>query len=475
MDAREYVSYDATGLGELVARGDVHPGELLETAIALVEKHNPLLNGVVHRFYDIARTEVQGPLKDGPFKGVPLLLKDIGALVAGVPTAQGSRYLADLPSPHDSELTVRLKRAGFVPFAKTNVPEFGILPTTESSFYGPARNPWNPRHSTGGSSGGSAAMVAAGCVPVAHANDGGGSIRIPAAACGLVGLKPTRGRNPLGPDFGDLMAGFIAEHVGSRTVRDTANVLDATAGPDIGDPYWAPPPHRPYSEELGIPPGRQKIAFSTKDPDGRPLHPECVAAIENTARLLSDLGHDVVETAPEINAALMMHAFMTVYTSASAALVQATQMLTGRVPERQLLEPLTWAIVERGRSHSAADYQVAVGLLQQMSRHVAHFFQTYPVFLTTTLTRPPLPIGELDGSSGDMDEVMGRAAAYIGTALFNVTGQPAISLPLHWTTEGLPVGVQLAGRFGEEGLLIRLAAQLEEARPWKDRRPPIFG
>jgi amidase len=475
MEAHEYVAHDATGLGELVARGDVHPSDLLEAAIALVEKHNPILNGVIHEFYDIARTEVQGPLRDGPFKGVPLLLKDINALVAGVPTTQGSRYLADLVSAHDSELTVRLKRAGFVPFGKTNVPEFGILPTTEPAAYGPARNPWNPKHSTGGSSGGSAAMVAAGCVPLAHANDGGGSIRIPASACGLVGLKPTRGRNPLGPDMGDIMAGFVAEHVVSRTVRDTAAVLDATSGPDIGDPYWAPPPHRPYVEELGLPPGRQRIAFSTKDPQGRKLHPECVAAVENTAKLLADLGHEMVETEPELNVALMTHCFMTIYASASTALVQSTQMLTGREPAQQLFEPLTWAIVERGRSFSAADYQIAVAVLQQMSRHVARFFQTYPLFLTTTLTSPPLPIGELDGSSGDVDEVMGRAGDYIATALFNVTGQPAISLPLHWSADGLPVGVQIAGRFGEEGLLIRLAAQLEQARPWKKRRPPLFG
>ncbi len=475
MDVRDYVAHDAVGLGELVTRGEVHPSELLETAIALVEKHNPMLNGVIHEFYDIARLEASGPLKDGPFKGVPLLLKDINALVAGVPTAQGSRFLEGMISPHDSELTVRYKRAGFVPFAKTNVPEFGILPTTESSFYGLARNPWNPQHSTGGSSGGSAAMVAAGCVPVAHANDGGGSIRIPASACGLVGLKPTRGRNPLGPDLGDVMAGFVAEHVVTHTVRDTAHVLDATAGPDVGDPYWAPPPHRPFAEELAIPPGRLKIAFSTKDMQGRPLHPECVAAVEKTAHLLSGLGHELIEAQPEVNAALMGHAFLTIYTSASAALVQATEMLAGRTPERQLFEPLTWSIIERGRTFSAADYQIAVALLQQMSRMVAHFFQTYPIFMTTALTRPPVPVGEINGASADVDEVMGRSGDYISTAMFNVTGQPAMSLPLHWSADGLPVGVQFAGRFGDEGLLIRLAAQLEEAQPWRNRRPPVFG
>jgi amidase len=368
-----------------------------------------------------------------------------------------------------------MKRAGFVPFAKTNVPEFGILPTTESTLYGPARNPWNTKHSTGGSSGGSAAMVAAGVVPVAHANDGGGSIRIPAACCGLVGLKPTRGRNPMGPDLGDAMSGFVAEHVVTRTVRDTAAVLDATAGPDIGDPYWAPPPHRPYVDELSIPPGRMRIAFMTKGFDGAPLHPECVAAVEATAKLLADLGHDVHEAAPEINPQLMMFAFLSIWTSGVGAIVQSAQLLHGRTPDQSLFEPLTWAMLERGRSVSAADYQVAVGLLQQFSRQVARFFQTYPVLVTSTLSRPPAAIGEINGQSADMDDVLGRAGAYIQTPLFNATGQPAISLPLHWTPDGLPVGVQLAGRFGEEGQLIRLSAQLEAARPWIGRRPPVFG
>lgn len=474
MEAKDYVGYDGLGLAGLVKRREVSPLELVETAIGLIEKHNPTLNGVVHKAYDQARAEAATMGTEGPFAGVPLLLKDILAAKAGLPLAQGSRLFEGYVDYHTSELTTRYGRAGFVVLGRTNAPEFGILPTTEPLAYGPARNPWNPGHSTGGSSGGSAAMVAAGCLPIAHANDGGGSIRIPASACGLVGLKPTRGRNPLGPDFGDLMGGFVCEHVVSRTVRDTAAALDATAGPDVGDPYWAPPPKRPYVDELTRPPARLKVAFSTSDFQGQPMHPECRRAVTETAHLLESLGHTVEEASPALPVDMVKDAFLALYATAALTIAKGAELMLGRVASPENVEPVTWASIERARSITGADYQIAVYVLQRVSRFIAQFFEGYDVVLTTTLTRPPARLGEIACTNPDLAAVMTQAADYTNTPFCNFTGQPAISLPLHWTDDGLPVGVHFAGRFGDEGTLIALAAELESARPWKDRHPPIW-
>ena len=479
MPFKEYAQFDGLGLAELVAKRDVTPAELVEAAIARIEKHNPSLNAVIYKMYEQGRQTAERlaspAASPGTFQGVPFLLKDILGDYEGVPTTQGCKFMTGLPAHRDHTLVARYKAAGLVVLGKTNAPECGILPTTEPTLYGPARNPWNLEHSTGGSSGGSAAAVAAGIVPLAHANDGGGSIRIPAACCGLVGLKPTRGRNPLGPDIGDMASGIIAEHVVSRTVRDTAAALDSTHGPELGDPYCAPPVTRPFLEEARTAPGRLRIAFSTKSMTGLPLHPECVAAVESTAKLLADLGHIVEEGAPDIDYNMLSSAFLAVFTSAHAANIEGYAFLNGRVPVESDFEGLTWGIYEQGKQIPATQYHISVAMLQMASRQIARWHQTYDCWLTTTLGTPPIKNGVIDRSQRDPLVGLGQVLDYVPfTPIQNGTGQPAISLPLHWTADGLPVGLMFTGRFGEEGLLLRLAGQLEHARPWNDRHPGVW-
>ncbi|MBI5115365.1 amidase [Candidatus Poribacteria bacterium] len=466
---------DATAQAELVRRKEVKPIELVEAAIERIERLNPQLNAVVTPMYEQGRAAAKSKLPDGPFTGVPFLLKDLGATYAGVRQTSGSAFVKDFVPDHDSELVKRHKRAGLVFIGKTNTPEFGILPTTESHLLGPARNPWNTKHSTGGSSGGSAAAVAAGIVPIAHANDGGGSIRIPASCCGLFGLKPTRGRNPLGPDFGDMMNGFVVEHAVTRSVRDSAALLDATAGPDLGDPYWAPPQERPFIQEVGANPGKLRIAFMIDSPTGVPVHEDCKKAVREAAKLCADLGHEVTEAAPALDAAALNQAFITVFTAGGAAfMMQALAMITGRTPTPDQFEPLTWAVAEMGKQQSAPDYVMAVTLLQQVSRQIARFMVDYDVLLTPTLAEPPLPLGTLDSPPENPLQGLFRAGDYVPfTPIFNATGQPAVSIPLYWNGDGLPIGTHFVGRFGDEATLFRLAAQLEKARPWAERRPSV--
>jgi len=481
MAFKEYARFDGLGLAELVAKRDVTPTELVEEAIARIEKHNPRLNAVIYKIYDQARQAAaeQTARRNGgaqaAFFGVPFLLKDILGNYAGVPTTSACRFLSGIPAAHDDTLVVRYKAAGLIALGKTNVPECGILPTTESALYGPCHNPWNLDHSTGGSSGGSAAAVAAGCVPLAHANDGGGSIRIPASCCGLVGLKPSRARNPLGPMLGDVPGGIVAEHVVSRTVRDSAAALDCTHGAEPGDPYAAPHVERPFLQETRIPPGRLRIAFATKNPSGVSVHPECAAAIEATAKLLSDLGHDVEEASPAIDNDMITSAFLTVFTSAHATLIDGFGMLNGRSPSEEQFEGLTWTLYNRGRQVTATQFHISVAMLQMVSRTVGQFHQTYHCWLTPTLGAPPIRLGTIDINGRDFDKAMAPVLEYVPvTPLQNATGQPSISLPLHWTADGLPVGVMFTSRLGDEATLFRLAAQLEEARPWRDRRPPVW-
>jgi amidase len=470
----EFAFMDATAQAELVRRGEVKALELVDAAIARAELLNPRLNAIVTPMYERAREAAKGSLPNGPFRGVPFLLKDLLAAYAGERMTSGSSFLREYIPPRDSELVIRLKRAGLVILGKTNTPEFGILPTTEPHLFGASRNPWNLERSTGGSSGGSGAAVAAGIVPFAHANDGGGSIRIPASCCGLFGLKPTRARVPLGPELGDIMGGLVAEHVLTRSVRDSAALLDAIAGPEVGDPYWAPPVTRPYAEEVKCDPGRLRIAFSTKAPSGAKIHPECVLAVQETAKLCADLGHEVTETAPEINGPMLVHAFTSVWAAGTASGIDAFAFLSGRPPKAEHFEPLTWALWEMGRKVTGSDYLLAHTVLQRMARDIAHFMVKYDVWLTPTLAEPPLPLGSFDSPPEDPLWGFNRAVEYVPfTPIANATGQPAMSLPLSWNSEGLPVGVHFFGRFGEEGLLFRLAAQLEDARPWAERRPPV--
>jgi amidase len=473
--SEELAFLDATAQAELVRKKEVKPIELVDAAIERIERLNPELNAVVYPIYDQAREAAEGDLPDGQFKGVPFVLKDLGASYGGVRQTSGSAYCKDFVAPHDSELVVRQKKAGLIILGKTNTPEFGILPTTESHFLKPCKNPWNTAHSSGGSSGGSAAAVASGMVPFAHANDGGGSIRIPASCCGLFGLKPTRARNPLGPDVGDMMCGFVAEHCVSRSVRDSAALLDATAGPDLGDPYWAPPQERPYLEEVGADPGKLRIALMIESPLSPEVHPDCVEAVKDAAKLCESLGHEVTEAAPPMDGPMLNQAFMTLYAAGGAAMfAEAMAMMTGNTPTQDQLEPLTWAMYQMGMQVSATQFQLAEVYLQQVSRHVAHFMTDYDVMLTPTLAKPPVQLGWLDSPEDDPMRGIMRAAEYASyTPMNNFTGQPAMSVPLAWNADGLPIGSHFIGRFGDEATLFRLAAQLEQARPWADKKPPV--
>ena len=464
---------DATAQAELVRRKEVSASELVEAAIERIERLNPTLNCVVTPMYADARAAASGRLADGPFAGVPFLLKDLMAAYGGVPMSMGSSFLRDLRPAHDSELVRRLKRAGLIILGKTNTPELGILPTTEPRLFGPTRNPWDTTRTTGGSSGGSAAAVAARLVPMAHANDGGGSIRIPASCCGVFGLKPTRARNPLGPDVGDVMSGLVVEHAVTLTVRDSAALLDATAGPDVGDPYWAPPPARPFGKEVGADPGRLRIALTTEAATGVPVHADCVAAVRSAAALCESLGHELVEAAPEVNGDLLTQSFITLWSSGCAWVIESMAAATGRTPTPDEFEPLTWALYGAGRQHTAPAYLSALQTVQLIARQIAGFFTRYDVWLTPTLGEPPVPLGTFDSPEDNPLAGLFRAAAFVPfTPIANATGQPAMSVPLFWNDAGLPIGTHFIGRFGDEATLFRLAAQLEAARPWSGRRPP---
>jgi amidase len=465
---------DGTAQAELVRKGEVTPRELVEAAIGRIEKLNPQLNAVITPMYDLARAAAAGPLPDGPFKGVPYLLKDLGATYAGVPQAMGSSFMKGIPSALDTVLTQRLKQAGLIILGKTNAPEFGLLPTTEPAAFGPSRNPWNLGHSAGGSSGGSAAAVASGMVSMAHANDGGGSIRIPASCCGLFGLKPTRGRISQGPLPGDEAIGLVNEHALTRSVRDSAALLDATEGPSPGDPYYAAPPARPFRKEVGADPGKLRIALMTQSITGSEVHPDCVTAAEDAAKLCSDLGHIVEEAAPDLQGDVIAQAFMAIWAVANAWNIDALARATGRTPRSDQFEPFTWALYEMGKSVLASDFLLAVAGLQQVARQVATFLGKYDLWLTPTLAEPPAPLGTFDPDPANPISPLLRSASYTPfTPLVNAIGSPAMSVPLHWNSRGLPIGTQFIARYGDEATLFRLAAQLEQARPWAERRPPV--
>jgi amidase len=471
---------DACALATLVRDGDASPSELVEDAIERIDKLNPELNAVIRPRFDEARIEAGAPLPDGPFRGVPIVLKDLLCYVAaeevheGMAALKEARYVA----PRDQELARRLRAAGFVVVGRTNTPELGILPTTEPLAYGPTRNPWDTAHSTGGSSGGSAAAVAAGMVPVGHANDGGGSIRIPASECGLVGLKPSRGRVPLGPEWGDVMGGLVSELAVTRSVRDTAAVLDAVAGPAPGDPYAAPAPARPYLAEVGADAGRLRIGMQTWAFGGTVLtHPDCVAATEAAATLLESVGHAVEPThVAALDDPAILETFLLVWAGGvSYDLDHYWPDRLGRPIRQDEVEPLTWALGEAGRAASASDFLDARQKLQKMSRDVADWYESgFDLLLTPTIAEPPPMLGEFDSPADNPLHGLFRAASLVPfTPPFNASGQPAISLPLHWNEQGLPIGVQLVAPYGREDVLLRVAAQVELAAPWADRHPPV--
>jgi amidase len=469
---------DATAQAELVRSGEASALELVDDAIARVEKLNPELNAVIHPRFDKARAAARGRLPDGPFRGVPLVLKDLMAGIEGDPQHEGMKFLRDAAyvADHTDALAQKYLDAGFVCIGRTNTPELGIVPTTEPEAYGAARNPWDLSRTTGGSSGGSAAAVASGMVAVGHANDGGGSIRIPASCCGLVGLKPSRGRTSLLPDFSVVDDLLIAELCVTRTVRDTAGVLDAVNGGTTGDTVRAPAPARAYREEVGADPGKLRIGLLTHNPlETGEIHPDCVTAADDTARLLESLGHTVEETFPTalVDPALVGH-FTTLWASTLVYNLRYWEKKVGREITADDVEPLTWTLAEMGKSIAAPDFIEAQHAALDLGRAVEEWYASgYDLLLTPTLGEPPVELGTFTTPD---EPLLGfiRAATFVPfTPLANMTGEPAISLPMHWNADNLPIGVQLMSAYGREDLLLRVASQLEQAQPWIDRIPLV--
>jgi len=485
----ELIGYDAIGLSELIRKGEITPAELLETTIHRIEKVNPKLNAVIYKMYDQARMAAEtwssgtkaAKTSDSVFCGVPFLLKDLIAECKGTPFNEGSRAVQGYISKLDSEIVRRHKASGLNIVGKTNTPEFGILTTTEPSIHGPTFNPWDTSLTPGGSSGGSAAAVAAGIVPMAHGNDGGGSIRIPASCCGLFGLKPTRGRNPLGPLFGDIGGGIIHEHAVTRTVRDSAALLDVTSGPDLGDPYYAPPMERPFLKEAGRDVGRLKIGLLTSVPEGwneeTALHPDCEAAVKDAAQLCEDLGHSVEEVSTvQLSHPDLSQTFVLIFSCFVGHVVAYWERELGKKIKQDEVEPVTWDLYQESLKITGAAYLVATEELQRFSRKIAncHHKGNYDMLLSPTMRIPPTKIGSFQSSPDDPMKWIRIALSFVAfTRTQNITGQPAMSVPLYWNEDNIPIGVQFSGRFGDEATLFRLAAQLEQARPWAVKKPPI--
>ena len=472
----DYSSYDGVGLAELVAKRETTPAELTEAAIARIERHNPTLNAVAFKGYDDARKQAAGSLPEGPFRGVPFLIKDLAMPVAGWPRSSGSRYTRGFVDAQDGGLTARYRASGAVLLGKTNTPEYGITGTTESGALGPCRNPWNPGHISGGSSGGSASAVAAGIVPLAHASDGLGSIRIPAACCGLVGLKVTRDRNPNLPDGYDYAMGNVVDHVVTRTVRDSAVMLDATGYAEPNSPYPAPAKDRPYAEEIQRSPGKLRIAFSSETPNGRPIDADIQAALERTAALLKGLGHEVIERGLGID----YRALYASRRSASAANFAAGMARLadelGREPEPDELEPLTWAILKAGKRETGADVMRSLQETRMLNRATLAAFEDIDVYLCPVLGQPVPEIGYVDPvnvAPAEVNKRQGRLFPF--TPPFNFSGQPSMSLPLEMDSKGLPIGMMFTAKFADEATLFRLAAQLEKEAPWSGRKPQVWG
>ncbi|MGB3625183.1 MAG: amidase family protein [Henriciella sp.] len=476
MAIENYAEHDATALADLVSKGETTPSELLEEAISRAEKHNPDLNAIVYKAYDEAREKTAGELPDGPFRGVPFLIKDIASPVKGWPQTSGSRFLSDLVAEDDGALTKRFREAGLVLFGKTNTPEFGITGTTEGAFHGPCRNPWNTEHITGGSSGGAAAAVAAGILPMAHASDGLGSIRIPAACCGLFGMKITRDRNPNSAYDDAAAIGMTVEHVVSRSVRDSAGLLDCTGYREPGSPFAYPHKDRPFAEEVGAAPGKLRIAFHSETPSGKPVDPEIRAALEETAKLLESLGHHVEEHGLGIDYRRLYTAQRAVSGSNFAATVDAAIAAMGREPREDEMEPLTWRNYRGSKHLTGSEAMAGWSTLRSMSRDILKLHETYDVIVSPVLAQPVPKIGEIDPvNMAPRDVDRRQAQVFPFTPPQNFTGQPSMSVPMARDSNGLPIGMMFSGAYGDEATLFRLAAQLEDAKPWQAERPPIWG
>jgi amidase len=491
----DYADVDATTMADRVRRGEVTAVELVDAAILAIEKVNPKLNAVVHRMFDKAKQQAGGVIAEGPFRGVPFVWKDLDGFVAHEPYRQGSRLSQSFVPDHDAEIVARMRKTGVVGVAKTACPEFGILGTTEAEVNGPTRNPWSLDRITGGSSGGTAALVAARAVPFGHGGDGGGSIRIPSSACGLFGLKPTRGRNPLGPDLGEAWGGYVQQGVLTRSVRDCAAMLDATCGYQAGAPYDAPPKSRAYLDELRTKPRRLRIAFSTKPQLGRAMHADCIAAINDAAKLCESLGHEVFEADLPIDKHALVDAYFTQVAVGTAAAIAMTERWTTRKAKPSDVEPSTWLLAQIGRKLGALELQRSRDACQAAGFTVARFFaeKNVDLCLTSTLAYPPSLVGELSLKPAEkialaglralspkfvLDKVLADLGANAlektpNTQLANQIGAPAMSVPLHWSAAGLPIGAHFMAKLGDEATLFQLAAQLEEARPWIGKKPPV--
>ena len=470
----DYRKHDALSLAALVKSRDVTPEELLGVALARARDVNPKINAIVLEHEDVARKALKDGLPQGPFTGVPYLLKDLGVALKGTVTTGSLNLTRESVAESDSTYVERTKKAGLVIFGKTHSPELGLCPSSESRMYGATRNPWNLNHIAGGSSGGAAAAVAAGIIPVAHATDGGGSIRIPASCCGLFGLKPTRARTPMGPKRGEGWGGASIGHVVSRSVRDSAAFLDATHGPAPGDPYPAVPPARAFLDEVKAAPGRLRIALWTKPPIPAEVHPDALAAVKDAAKLCESLGHIVEEASPTINGMEIMAAQGVVISGNVAFTVDEAAEALGRKARPDDVERATWFRVENARKTDSSVYARAINTLHALGRTVATFMSDYDVILQPTCAAPPLPVGVLNMERTDLGELFREMITFIPyTGIYNLTGQPSANVPLYWNAAGLPIGTMFTARYGDEATLFRLAAQLEQARPWKDRHPPL--
>lgn len=487
-----YEDLDGLALAELVSRGEVSPLELVNTAIEHIEAKNPTINAVVNKQYEKAREMAQSALTSGPFCGVPFLLKDLGAFELGVASTSGSRYCKDFMPRVQNEIVKRYLKAGFIPLGRTNTAEFGLLPTTEPKLFGPTKNPWNTTHTAGGSSGGAAAAVAARMVPIAHGGDGGGSLRIPASCCGVFGLKPSEGRSPVGPVGGRLWHGLVAEHVLTRSVRDSAACLDVICAPTKGEPIHAPAPEQSFLEQLKTPVRKLKIGLIEEPYFNAQLHPDCREAVQGSAKLCESLGHEVEQTKFSIDAQEVAHAYLVIVAGETEAVIRNLESAIGKKPTSRDLELVTQIFRIGGRTLRASDYADAVRISDETRRKVAATFANYDVILTPTLALPPPRLGQLNPPFGDrlfmhfmrlfplrslvraaFNQLPKKAFGFTPyTFLFNTTGQPAMSVPLHWNKQGLPIGSHFIGEFGADGLLLKLAQQLESARPFSARKLP---
>jgi amidase len=465
----EFAALDGLGQAELVRKKQVTPLELINAAIARVEKRDPAINAVITKTFEQARQRASEPLAAGPFAGVPFLIKDLEAL-KGVRLTYGSNFFKGNVAAHTSEVIARMEKAGLVVIGKSSTPEFGLLPTTEPKLFGPTKNPWDLAHSPGGSSGGAAAAVAAGLVPLAQASDGGGSIRIPASCCGLFGLKVSRGRNPEAP--GVKEDGLSVVHCVSRSVRDSAALLDATRGPTPGERWWVAPPERPSAQEVGAPAGKLRIGFRLTDFAGHKVHPDCAAAVQSTATLCAELGHHVEEAEPKFDGQAFGDAFLVLWAAVAGRVIKGVKKVFGSKLKEDAFEPWTWRLAEIDSRHTPSDVSLAWGgPLQNANLELVRFMTTYDLLLTPVLGRPPVKTGELDQTKST-DEIIAWLQAYCAfTPVANATGQPAMSVPLYWNAEGLPIGSHFIARHGDEATLLRLASQLEQARPWAKRWP----